>query len=99
MMKRRDNRVNFYLSNGEKVFFEPGQTVLEALIEADIEIGNVCGGMGSCGTCRVFIEKGADSIFERNEIELERAHDLSFADNERQACQIAANSNLVIRTP
>ncbi len=98
-MKRCDKIYKFSLIDGTEVPFKPGQTALEALIENDISIGNVCGAMGTCGTCRVFIENGLELLPERNEIENERAHDLNFAKNERQSCQIGAIEQLIIRIP
>src|SRR5690606_12758709 len=98
-MKQRSNRQKFHLSTWQEVYFERGQTVLEALIEADVEINYSCGGMGTCATCRVFIEEGAEKFPERNEVELERAQDLNYAINERQSCQLEAIPDIIIRIP
>lgn len=99
MIKQRGKKDHFSLSNGTKITFEPGQTVLDALQANEIDIASVCGGMGSCGTCRAFIEKGLEYLPPRNEIEIEKARDLNFAVNERQTCQIEAVSGLTIRIP
>ncbi len=98
-MKQRSKTLKFYLSDGTEVLFTSGQTILEALLENNIEINSVCGAMGTCGTCRVFIERGQELFPERNELELERAKDLNFVANERQSCQITAIPEITIRIP
>lgn len=74
-------------------------TILEALLEAEIEIDHSCGGMGTCGTCRVFVEKGLEKFGPRNEPESEIAQDRQFAENERLACQNFVKDGLVLRKP
>ena len=74
-------------------------TVLEAALSAGIEIDHTCGGNGTCGTCRIWVESGLEKIGERNEIEQEIADDRNFAPEERLACQTPALSGLVIRRP
>lgn len=74
-------------------------TILEALLDARIELNHSCGGMGTCGTCRVFVEKGLEKLGLRNEPETEIANDRQFTENERLACQNFAKDGLVLRKP
>lgn len=62
-------------------------SLLEIALEARLPIEHSCGGFGTCGTCRVLIEAGADDLTEREEIESEMAADRKFTDDERLACQ------------
>jgi 2Fe-2S ferredoxin len=75
------------------------QTILEALIEAEIDIDHSCGGMATCGTCRVFVDQGLETFEVRNELELEISRDRNFAKNERLACQNLVKAGLVLRKP
>ena len=74
-------------------------TILEALLKAEIELDHSCDGHGTCGTCRVFVEKGLEELSPRNEIENEFAVDRQFQKNERLSCQCLVQDGLVIRKP
>jgi len=77
-------------------------TVLEAALKNKIELNHSCGGMGTCGTCRVRILSSLESLGPlepRNEIEIEMANDRGFAENERLACQLAIVNGLKFRIP
>lgn len=73
------------------------QTLLENLLKNKIQLDHSCGGMGSCGTCRVWIEKGLQQLSPRNEVESEFATERGFEANERLSCQIHPIEDLVIR--
>lgn len=46
-------------SPGDKrITIEEGATLLEAAQKAGVHINNVCGGVGSCGKCKVTVKKG-----------------------------------------
>lgn len=72
-------------------------TILEALEEAGIPMESSCGGMGTCGTCRIVVEKGLDKLGPRNEPEREIAVDRGFSENERLSCQNFSKEGLVLR--
>jgi len=72
-------------------------TLLENLLAHKIEINHSCGGMGSCGTCRVFVENKESLLNEKNEIEKEFAEERGFSDCERLSCQIHPVEGLIIR--
>jgi len=76
-----------------------GSTILDALLKAEIEIDHSCGGMGTCGTCRIFVEKGLENFVEPHEAEQEIILDRQFKSNERLSCQNLAQNGLVIRKP
>lgn len=71
------------------VQFQSEETILEVALKAHININHSCGGMGTCGTCRVLVLKGNEFLVPRNEIEAEMAEGRGFAPNERLACQTA----------
>lgn len=73
-----------------------GDTILEAILDAGLELNHSCGGMGTCGTCRIFVLQGLELLSERNIPESEIAQDRNFLHEERLACQNFAQSGLVI---
>jgi 2Fe-2S ferredoxin len=44
---------------------EPGQTLLEIALKNNIELHHNCGGVCSCTTCHLYIEKGMEFIDAR----------------------------------
>ena len=87
------------LSSTQKSLSTAQTSLLEALNENDIEIHQSCGGMGSCGTCRVLIKHNPNPLPPRNSIEQEMADDRGFSDDERLSCQLAIKSDLTIEIP
>ncbi|MCB0355399.1 MAG: (2Fe-2S)-binding protein, partial [Bdellovibrionales bacterium] len=76
-----------------------GQILLEQILTKKIPISHSCGGMGTCGTCRVVIKKTSNDLFPRTDIEAEMAQDRGFAENERLACQLEVNTDLEVEIP
>ncbi len=62
-------------------------SLLDVALNNKLEIGHSCGGMGSCGTCRVIVLEGLELLNPRNEVEQEIADTRGFQPNERLACQ------------
>ncbi len=57
-------------------------------MEHGIVLEHVCGGMASCGTCRVKIHAEAELWPQRNDLESDFAQQRGLADHERLACQV-----------
>src|SRR5665213_3731323 len=75
------------------------KSVLEVALRANVDIGHSCGGMGSCTTCRVFVEHSPEPLPPRGDLEQETADSRGFADNERLCCQLPPLAGLVVRVP
>lgn len=73
--------------------------VLDLINASKISINQSCGGFGTCTTCRFFIRRGELSFSERTEVELERAEERGFADNERLSCQTEIFGDAEIEIP
>lgn len=76
-----------------------GATLLEMGTKSRVPIPHVCGGMASCGTCRVVILEGLDDLHPRNELEQSMADDRGYRNDERLACQIHPCKNLRFKMP
>lgn len=93
------NKSIHFLPSDRSLKVHRASSVLEVAIRGGLEIPHSCGGMGSCTTCRVFVESCAGPLPERNELELEIAETRGFAENERLSCQLPPLENLVVRIP
>ena len=47
----------------------PGQTLLEIALQHDIDLHHDCGGVCTCTTCHIYIEKGIEYIDEKGKRE------------------------------
>jgi len=90
------------------VVFNPGEkaieikdqrTVLEMALSGGVELNHSCGGMGSCGTCRVEVLSPLSDLAPRTELELEMAEERGFAPEERLACQLTPKKGLSVWVP
>ena len=63
-------------------------SILELAIENSVDVMHSCGGMGTCGTCRIRLQVLEGAVPERGEIETEMANERSFASDERLSCQV-----------
>ncbi|MCB0412064.1 MAG: (2Fe-2S)-binding protein [Bdellovibrionales bacterium] len=98
-VKKPKEKPILFLPQEIEVKADSNSTLLEVALRHRVDLNHSCGGMGSCTTCRVFVLEGIESLGPRSELELERAEERYFADNERLSCQIAALPGLVVRIP
>jgi 2Fe-2S ferredoxin len=67
---------------------EPGQTLLEVALKNDIELHHNCGGVCSCTTCHLFIEKGMEFIDDMSKREKDFVKTImGHKTNSRLGCQ------------
>ena len=99
-MENNKQKISFILfPEKEIVIASHGETILEAILRKKIEINHSCGGMGTCGTCLVYIDNRVGELNPRNIVEAEMAAERGFADKERLACQTCPIDNLQVRKP
>lgn len=85
------------INSGERVLeVEGGQTLLSALIAAEIFIPSACGGRGSCGFCKVTVLKGGGSVLPTETPFLSRRE---LREGVRMACQIKIREDMQIKIP
>ncbi|MAV90007.1 MAG: hypothetical protein CL676_01210 [Bdellovibrionaceae bacterium] len=88
-----------FLPQNQSVPIIEGSSVLETALRNKIPLAHSCGGMGSCTTCRVFVEKSVENLNPRTEVEEDIIEGRGFAHNERLSCQLNALPGLVVRIP
>jgi 2Fe-2S ferredoxin len=92
--------VTFKINHKEvRIQAENQETVLQLAKDHDVPLEHSCGGFGTCGTCRVFVEKYVEKLPPREGVELEMATDRGFAANERLCCQMTPLDGLVLKIP
>ncbi|MFC2056530.1 ASKHA domain-containing protein [Chloroflexota bacterium] len=89
----KKRRVCFQPENIE-ILVEPGANLYEIAIQAGVPLIAVCGGAGTCGTCKVKIEKG-----EVETVRTAKISDKEFERGIRQACQSSVVTDLVAYVP
>jgi len=83
----------------KEIEFTPGDSILQSLLNAEVEIAHSCGGMGTCGTCRVNVCEAPLALESPNEVESDLRKTKSFLDKERLSCQTKPTENLIIEIP
>ncbi|HJW90080.1 MAG TPA: 2Fe-2S iron-sulfur cluster-binding protein, partial [Anaerolineales bacterium] len=82
---------------GRRVQVPAGTTLLEAAQSAGIELVAICGGTGSCSTCRVRVASGETSLRSLTE-EAELTHE-ELSAGYRLACQTEALGDVRVDIP
>jgi adenylate cyclase len=89
----------FSQTDNKTINASPDDTILEAMLEAEINHTHVCGCNGGCSTCRVYIMDGLSNCLPRNENEKQVAVKLGFPQNIRLACQTKISGDITIKRP
>jgi 2Fe-2S ferredoxin len=80
---------------------EPGTSILDALLQHDVELEHACEKSCACTTCHVYVREGFDSLDESTETEddlLDKAWGLD--PDSRLSCQAqVGEEDLVIEIP
>ncbi len=82
-----------FLNEGRRAEVAAGTTVLEAADALRVPIGRVCGGGGTCSTCRVEVVVGAENLSPIQENEI--AYQLG--ENVRLGCQAHIEGDVGVR--
>ncbi len=88
------------LPSGIHAAAREGETLLQVLLQAGIEMDPWCGGAGACATCRVVVQAGAESLSPMSNAEraLLRVVDGLTADA-RLACAARVHGDATVRVP
>ena len=88
-LRAHQGMVTLSYVDGPEVQVEAGPTLLEISRMNDVPHAGLCGGRGRCGTCRVRIKSGADSLPPAAPIEAATLAQIGAEPGIRLACQLA----------
>ena len=93
LYRRRSGRVQVTYSGRLPTAFEAdtGLTLLEMVHENSLPHANICRGRGRCGTCRVRVLKGGETLPPPSEMEAQTLARWKAEPDERLACQMVPN--------
>ncbi|MDP6448535.1 MAG: ASKHA domain-containing protein, partial [Dehalococcoidales bacterium] len=86
-------KVHFIPDNVD-IVVDQGENLLQAAIAAGVRVYGSCGGAGTCGTCKVLIEKGRVETTRTVKVS-----DEEFKQGIRQACQSWVSTDLAVYVP
>ena len=90
-------KVTINVNNGTKELeVEAGSSLLNTLNNAGVHLSSACGGMGSCGQCKVQVESGGGEMLPTEAVHFTRKQ---IKDNWRLGCQVKVKSDMDIRVP
>ena len=78
---------------------EAGITILAASLDMDLDIDHFCGGHCSCGSCRVVVREGSESLTRpRPDEKMVLGHDAE-SRGDRLACQARILGDVTVEIP
>lgn len=80
-------KIKFIPQNIE-VDVDPSKSLMQIAIENGLKVKSLCGGVATCGECRVKIVEGENSIPEPNKLELNMIGSSYYIDGRRLSCQV-----------
>ena len=82
---------------GRRVVVGAAETLLGAAQAAGIDIASICGGIGSCNSCKIRLISGNLTAFTLEELAIFTESELNSGN--RLACQVSPQSDLTIEIP
>ncbi|WP_415931519.1 ASKHA domain-containing protein [Zhenpiania hominis] len=76
------------------ILYEPGQTLMEILLQEGVFINNSCNGKGTCGKCKVRVLEGYENVYSPSEQRLLRKEEQE--ENIRLACLLVPEGDIRI---
>jgi len=77
-----------------------GTSVLEASMEAHVDLDHACGGVCACSTCHVIIKDGFGSLEAASEDEEDQLDEaVGLTPTSRLGCQARVVKDLVVEVP
>ena len=83
---------------GRRVKANPGESILEVAQDAGIGLSAICGGNGSCGACKVRLDKKA-KVSEPDAAERKKLTTEEFERGLRLACRTKIQGDVVVDVP
>ncbi len=78
-----------------RVDFLENKTIYEILIKMAISVRSLCGGLGTCGKCRILIRKGQEYLNSPEDSEKKIINNIDLKKGWRLACKTKINNDLI----
>ena len=78
-----------------RIIIPKNKTFHEILTKVGIQIRTLCGGLGTCGKCKVLVQEGRKFLINPTPSELQLLSDTDISKGWRLACQIKLNDKLL----
>ena len=76
-----------------------GKTLLDAALEADLDLNHYCGGMASCGSCRVIVVEGMENLSPLSSTEEMTLDIVRESERDRLGCQCEVRGPVTVELP
>jgi len=84
------------MPSGKTLDVAPGSSLLQAIIQAGVQLAGKCGGNASCGGCHVFIQEGRKTVSRLTPAENAKLDTLvGVGSKSRLACQVTLGAEPV----
>ncbi len=84
---------------GKRAKFPPGIVIMDAGKTLGVDLSSLCSGKGTCGKCKIKVQKGADGLSPLTEKELKHLSEEELNASFRLACQAQLTTPSVIYVP
>lgn len=84
---------------GKRMKFSRGTTILQAAKTLGVDISSLCDGKGTCGKCKVKVQRGAKGLNALTERELKHLSEEELNADMRLACQAQLTAPSIIFVP
>ncbi len=91
-------RISFQPAN-VSIDVSDGVNIREASLQAGLQIPSTCGGVGSCGLCKVKITAGAEHLGPMTQLETGKLGNVFFITKERLSCQTVVHGDVSCAVP
>jgi ferredoxin len=92
------SKVHFQPAN-VSIDVAPGVNLRDASLQAGLQIPSTCGGVGSCGLCKIKITSGAEHLSPMTALETGKLGNVFFITKERLACQTTVSGDVACDVP
>jgi len=89
-----------FMPSGVEVEVNPGTTILDAALEANLDLDHNCGGNCACSTCHIIVEVGMEKLTPLHDDEQDMLDEaIGLTQTSRLACQCQISGDITARIP
>jgi uncharacterized 2Fe-2S/4Fe-4S cluster protein (DUF4445 family) len=78
-----------------RVYYIPKKTIYDLLAKINVQIRSFCGGVGTCGKCKIIVQKGIEYLSQSTENEKNFLTREKFEKGWRLSCQTCVNEKFI----